>query len=243
MKRLSIFLLFLLLSINIFAQPKKEVSIAYWAQLSYFEQTYPQAYDFAITEGRKLYKKLKSSGYKYALEAASTVFPELLRYKRFQDEIESLADEILVYTTDLSSSFSIGLFQMKPVFAAKIEKIVMDDKTLAKKYPKICFSGNVSTVQEKKDRILRLRSYDRQIDYLKAFTDYEVKNLNLQKESFEERLKYLSTAYNSGIQYSREQLDNYASKDLYPVLSERKYFFNYNNLCQLAAKQIKKIQF
>lgn len=205
--------------------------------LDFFRRNQPQSFEFALEKSGEIYRKLKLQGYEYPLEAAATVFPELLRYSIFQDEIETLFNEIIANVSEESDGFSIGLMQMKPIFASTVEKQVSVDPVLRKKYLSIALEGDRSTVEVRRARILRLRSFDSQLEYLKAFVDYEVTALNLAGESRENRIKYLSAAYNLGVSDRREPLERVFTLENFPS-GKRRLFFNYQRICLSAVDGI-----
>ena len=205
--------------------------------LDFFRENQPQVYEFALKQSRDLYRTLRNQGFPYPLEAAAVVFPELLRYSTFQDEIESLANEILATASEESDGFSIGLMQMKPLFASTVEEIVSADPGLTKRYPSIALAGDRSTAAARRERILRLRETEFQTEYLKAFVEYEVRVLRLVGEDRECRIKYLSAAYNLGIRESREPLERAFGQECFPS-GRRRLYFNYQKICLAAAGEI-----
>ncbi len=230
-----IFSIFLLISSQeIFSQSGTETS-----PVEYFFQKRSNDFHFALEKSTQIYRELKNQNYPYPLEAASIVFPELIRYSELQDEVESLINELLAYTTEESNGFSIGLFQMKPLFASQMEKIVSADSTLKSKYKKIALDGIMESATDRHNRIIRLKNNDYQIEYLKAFVEYEIKNLNLQNESQENRIKYLAASYNAGLQFTKNQLEKYFSLNTFPS-GKRGLYFNYPQICIEASRIIKK---
>lgn len=205
--------------------------------LDFFRENQTQVYEFALKQSRELYRTLRRQGFAYPLEAAAVVFPEFLRYSTFQDEIESLANEILATASEESDGFSIGMMQMKPLFASMVEEIVSADPALVKKYPSIALAGDRSTAAARRERILRLREPEFQAEYLKAFVEYEVRVLRLAGEDRECRIKYLSAAYNLGIRESREPLEGVFGKESFPS-GRRRLWFNYQEICLAAAVEI-----
>lgn len=184
--------------------------------IEFLKKNKPSHFNFAVDSSRKLMNSLKLKGYPYATEAAAIVFPELIRYSEFQDQLESLVNQLLTYVSEESNGFSIGNFQMKPDFAAKIEMLVSHDSELSKKHPRLCFDGDTSTSTSRRERLLRLTDWDWQCEYLTAFMDYEIKALKLKNENLETRTKYLALAYNAGIFFNRQQLDAFSMQKSYP---------------------------
>ena len=99
--------------------------------------------------------------------AEAVVFPELIRYSRWQDEIETAAVNGLYVLQGVSgANFSIGRFQMKPSFAEEVEA-AWNQSALAKEY------GFVFNLQDgaeaRRSRIRRLGTMEGQCRYLAIF--------------------------------------------------------------------------
>ena len=207
--------------------------------LLFFQGRRSEDYDFALSLSKKIFIKLEEEKYPYALEVSSVVFPELLRYSEFRNELESLMNECLAFASEESNGFSIGLFQMKPSFAAKVEALLCENPELKEKYASIDFGGDLSSFDSRVKRIKRLNNFDLQVEYLKAFADFEVKALSLENEDFTQRLYFLATAYNYGIQTDRNVLEPVLNWLTFPSGS-RHLYFNYKDLCIAASEEIKK---
>ena len=205
--------------------------------LDYYKENHSADYDFALATSRKIYGELKNQNYEYALEAAAIVFPEIVRYSSFQDEIESLFNELLTVCSEESNGFSIGPMQMKPLFACEVERLVSATPKLRRTYSAIDFGGDSSTVDARRERILRLRQLSYQIEYLKAFVAYETEALGLQNASRNDKIKYLSAAYNMGIHTERSVLEAAFNQAMFPS-GKRRLYFNYQKICIDAAEKI-----
>lgn len=197
--------------------------------MSYFSCYKPNEYKFALKKSKEIYKTLKKIKYPYTKELIAMVFPELIHYSQYQDGIETLVNEVLSSVTEESNIFSIGTFQMKPIFAIKIEKMLLNEPKLAKLYSKINKGGEYETRKDRRDRIKRLTDYQCQLQYLMAFIDYKVVDLQLEDEPLEIRLKYLATAYNAGFDYNKTELDRFIGLENYPL--QNKLFVNYSRIC------------
>ncbi len=152
--------------------------------------------------------KIRPLLYNYAMEfdedpqvLEAIIFPELIRYNRFYDVIES-GSLCALYTRFGSeyANFSIGFFQMKPGFAQSVENFLYRHNEL-EWVTKLKLGGfrQVDDFNHRMDRVRRLQDLDWQIRYLIAF----VKCCRLKHEikSSPNRLNallFLATAYNSG---------------------------------------------
>ena len=99
--------------------------------------------------------------------AEAIVFPELIRYSMWQDEIETAAvNGLYVLQGTSGANFSIGRFQMKPSFAEEVET-AWNQSALAQEY------GFVFNLQDgaeaRRSRIRRLGTMEGQCRYLAIF--------------------------------------------------------------------------
>jgi len=146
----------------------------------------------------------------------SIVFPEMMRYSAFRDEIETRVTSVMYSCGSDSLICSIGYMQMKPNFASHIERCVKNYPDLEERYGMLNQEGKDFTFDQRRDRIKRLKTIDYQIQYLSAFIDYAVKRYNLSEKKPEYQLKILSTAYNAGLSYSIDDLEQIAKVKAFP---------------------------
>ena len=127
--------------------------------------------------------------------AEAIVFPELIRYSMWQDEIERIAVNGLYITKGREGAdFSIGRFQMKPSFAEKVEQ-AWNASSLAQEYG---FSFNMADNNEaRRSRIRRLSTMQGQCRYLAIFICLQQQRHPLLFQlSLKEQVRLLATAYN-----------------------------------------------
>ncbi|WP_373728749.1 hypothetical protein [Bacteroides heparinolyticus] len=127
--------------------------------------------------------------------AEAVVFPELLRYSMWQDEIETAAVNVFYVTGGKEKAdFSIGRFQMKPSFAEDVER-EWNNSPLAKEYGFIF--NLLDNAEARRSRIHRLATIKGQCRYLAIFLCLQqLRNPWLSKKSDTIQLRYLATAYN-----------------------------------------------
>lgn len=137
--------------------------------------------------------------------AVAIVFPELIRYSMWQDEIERAAVNGLYVSkgTD-GANFSIGRFQMKPSFAEEIEQ-EWNRSSLSKEYG---FVFNLQQNNEaRRSRIRRLSNMQGQCRYLAIFIRLlQQRHPQLEQLSEKEQLCFLATAYNRSFTASFQQI-------------------------------------
>ena len=127
--------------------------------------------------------------------AEAVVFPELIRYSLWQDEIEKVAVNGLYITKGKDAAdFSIGRFQMKPSFAEEVEE-AWNKSPLAQEYG---FVFNVQQNSEaRRSRVRRLGTMEGQCRYLAIFIRLmQLRHPQLAGMPAKERIRLLATAYN-----------------------------------------------
>lgn len=128
-------------------------------------------------------------------ECEAIVFPEILRYNRLVDRVQtSVLLGKYVKEGKESSNFSIGIFQMKPSFIEEIEKAWMESP-LKDEY-ELYFDTSEREIARHK-RIKRISEAQWQCRYIAMFYRLMLeREPSLKEISPEQRLKYLATAYN-----------------------------------------------
>ena len=166
-----------------------------------------------------------------ALFMLSIVFPEMMRYSAFRDEIETRVTSVMYSCGSDSLICSIGYMQMKPNFASHIERCIQKYPDLEERYGMLNQQGNDFTFDQRRDRIKRLKTLDFQIQYLSAFIDYAVKRYHLSDKDTEYQLRILSTAYNAGLSYSEKDLMDITKVKAFPNGTNAKgSLWNYSDL-------------
>jgi hypothetical protein len=143
------------------------------------------------------------------------VFPELIRYSYLSDLFETAALEwVYVNGGSTVADFSIGQFQMKPSFIENMEDYVSAHGAM-KEYDYITTYDSGSS--ERAQRITRMKSVDWQIKYVACF--YDLCSDKFKAEKFatdEEKLKFFSTAYNSGFNQTAESIKKKFKNKYFP---------------------------
>lgn len=147
--------------------------------------------------------------------ALALVFPELIRYSSIRDYIEVKGLEVLYvqYGRDYAD-FSVGLFQMKPSFAERLESDLLKYH-LIDRYPFLydLNPDTASTARARNDRISRLKDDHFQLLYLEAFLivmDIYFPGVNTLPD--DDKLIFCSTAYNTGYFKGYEKIMEERSK-------------------------------
>ena len=127
--------------------------------------------------------------------AESVVFPELVRYSMWQDEIERAAvNGFYVVGGKEKADFSIGRFQMKPSFAEDIE-VEYNRSSLAREFG---FVFNVrDDADARRSRVNRLSTEVGQCRYLAIFIRLMyLRHPQLSSLTSVQQVRFLATAYN-----------------------------------------------
>jgi len=145
--------------------------------------------------------------------AVSIIFPELVRYSALQDKMEiTLLKTLYVNLGLYYADFSIGVFQMKPSFA---EIICENAPALNMELSGITFPDKTKTDDIKTFRKMIIRDLEnpeRQVDYLIAFIKLCDKSFTISSKDEMNRIKFLATAYNFGIDRSAEEIESMIGK-------------------------------
>ena len=137
--------------------------------------------------------------------AEAIVFPELIRYSMWQDEIERAAvNGLYVMKGREGADFSIGRFQMKPSFAEEVEQ-AWNRSSLSKEYG---FVFNLQSNNEaRRSRIRRLSTMEGQCRYLAIFIRLlQQRHPQLSQQPTKDQVRFLATAYNRSFNVSYEQI-------------------------------------
>ena len=162
-----------------------------------------QAEDF-VEEHRAEWKKIFEEFEVDADIAIAIVFPELIRYSRWQDAIETAAvNGLYVSGGKGKANFSIGRFQMKPSFAEEIDEEWNKSK-LAREFNFLFDTRDASDAR--RNRLKRLGTLEGQCRYLAIFIRLMfLRHPRLQTLPKEQQIRFLATAYNRDHTASWEQ--------------------------------------
>lgn len=147
----------------------------------------------------------------------SMVFPEVMRYNSLRDGVEAESLRTLyVQLGEDYANFSIGIFQMKPSFAAVVEaKAKQHLPTSMLRELQLGYAATSET-NIRQERLERLQDEHWQLVYLTAFT--AICNSIYADQPFssrEEKLQWYATVYNAGfdkpVAYIRQKIkqDNF----------------------------------
>lgn len=221
MNKYLVFLLFLLLINHSFAQDI--------TPLQYFGDSYNEAISYC--EKKKMEINTIVSNYGISSEEAiSIVFPEIIRYNRFQDFAETTSLEIAyVQGGRAIADFSIGRFQMKPSFVECLEQELLSYNDLLLKFKDVVtYETDASVEYIRSERIERLKQESWQLKYLACFIRLAEKRFAKElSDKPTERLLILSSAYNKGLNSSYSDLKMLSEKKTFPYGNAKTGRFSY----------------
>ncbi len=178
---------------------------------------YLVALEYVKTRGDSWCRQLESLGAD-PRTLVPVIFPELLKYSLFRNEVESLGLAVLYVTGGMErGGFSIGRFQMKPSFIEALEARLAAVPHLPGPLEGIIdFQGKADENARRALRLDRLREEKWQVLYLAGFSFVANSRFDLESLSDEESVRFLSAAYNRGFWFSPEEICTAETWRLFP---------------------------
>lgn len=181
----------------------------------YFGKAYRQSLDY-LRQNKAILKQCLPANHHEAAFILSMGFPELLRFKALQNQMETAFLEVLyVNKGPAYANFSVGRFQMKPSFAESLEK---QAKTYTKGTPPLVYLYEVSGIKKiRKKRVHRLNQLSWQLKYL--YTLYKVLNRRYAHKKFAsnaQKLRFFAAAYNYGFLNKAQKIHNWSQIKAFP---------------------------
>ena len=146
----------------------------------------------------------------------AVIFPELVRYSALRDKMEiTLLKALYVNLGNEYANFSIGQFQMKPSFAEMIlseaPREILGVSGLDLKVK----SDFADIINFRKSIVGNLEDVRTQFKYLVAFIKICEKKYDTTGNDEIQRLKFLATAYNCGIDKSASLIERMTDKKFF----------------------------
>ncbi len=147
------------------------------------------------------------------------IFPELVRYSLFRDELETAGLAGLYVPGGAGAAdFSIGRFQMKPSFAERVEEGLAAEDPVPSAFASLAaFAGGQDGTHGRAMRIDRLRDERWQLCYLAAFAHLVETRLPLGGLDTADKVVFLAAAYNRGFWLPREEIERSKTWRLFPA--------------------------
>ncbi|MDZ7876714.1 MAG: hypothetical protein U5L45_03545 [Saprospiraceae bacterium] len=152
-------------------------------------------------------------------EALSVVFPEVIRFNSFSNYIETKTLEwVYVDFGAEKADFSVGLFQMKPSFVEKLEKVSKADPTLFRPFHDVLsYPATLSDTEIRRMRVARLQNFETQFSYAQVFL--LICNNKFKNEVFadtNEKIKFFAAAYNFGFDKDVKDIKAWTTRKAFP---------------------------
>ncbi len=165
----------------------------------------------------------------YKLSLA-VVFPELVRYSALRDRMEqTLLKTLYISLGDEYADFSVGRFQMKPSFAEAInENAHLLKGRLGKFFPD---QEKYKPAWKYRSAVVKyLENTQSQYLYLIAFMKICAKNFDLGVMNEEEKVKFLSTAYNFSFQKSFAEVNSMIDRKFFTTKLVTSEYYSYSDI-------------
>lgn len=163
-------------------------------------------------------------------EAVAVVFPEFVRYSALRNTIEvTLLQTLYINLGEEYADFSIGYLQMKPSFA----EAVHGNSNLLKGKLKNTFGNSKENSNPREFRRTIVEDMQKpriQFIYLAAFIKICESRFNLSDLDEEQRIKFLSTAYNYSFLKNREQILEMTGARYFTTGRENGRYFSYSDI-------------
>ncbi len=173
-------------------------------------------------------------------ECEAIVFPELLRYNRLKDGVET-AVLLAPYVRKgaESANFSVGIFQMKPSFAEQVEKAWMRS---GMRHEYGLYFNTEDSREVRRKRVERLADEQWQCVYLAVFVRLMLeREPSLAEMSASGRVRLLATAYNYSFTAPVDELRKRSRKKTFHldfVKTKNTVCYNYAGLAEEHYKEL-----
>lgn len=190
-----------------------------WSQSFDYKEIFGEDWNKAVTFEKEnriwIEPLLAENNISYPL-AISIIFPELVRYSALRDKIEvTLLKTLYVNLGEDYADFSIGQFQMKPSFAEMIREKATDVPGL-KSGIRFKSKSDFDDIKDfRKSIVSDLEDPKGQINYLIAFIKICENNFNTKCKDILSEIKFLATAYNSGIDKKESEIESMIEKKFF----------------------------
>lgn len=163
--------------------------------------------------------------------AVSIVFPELVRYSALRDKMEiTMLKTLYVNLGEEYADFSVGQFQMKPSFAETItEKVLfLKDRKIKKLFKNRKSFNDIRLFRS--SVVTDLENLRRQYYYLLAFIRICENEYPLELMNDEDKVKFLSTAYNCGLDKSEDYIWRMSDKKFFSTRLVKTETYSYSDI-------------
>jgi len=158
----------------------------------------------------------------------SVIFPELIRFSMWKDYFETKANELMYIRDDPRGKFfSIGMYQIKPTFAEKVESFIQSTPSLASVYAHLYTYDVTGDEQIRAERLKRLKSWIWQTRYVTAFTKIVESRFSLSSMAVDDKIAFICSAYNHDFLCDSSEVVQWISRKSFPYGIKRENPFTY----------------
>jgi len=149
------------------------------------------------------------------------VSPEIANFNIIQNELEYRTVEVFyVNLGDDYANFSIGYFQMKPIFAKQIEREIQNRKGLTIYRSEFDYPDK-DELEVRRARVKRLNDVKWQMAYLEVFFKImQIKHKDVIFKNSREKLAFYAAAYNRGYTHSEQEIRRWVGVRWFPNYGE-----------------------
>lgn len=202
-----------------------------------FGEDWIKAQEFVDENRHWMEPALEESRIPYRL-AIAVIFPELVRYSALRDRMETtLLKALYVNLGEEYANFSIGRFQIKPSFAEIICLEAPDalGKRSDIRFPRLEDFNNISNYR--KSIVVDLEDPKTQFNYVIAFMKICEKKFRTGRMDSDEKIRFLSTAYNYGINRSAEEISGMTDSKFFTTRVFKSVTYCYSDISLFWYKQ------
>jgi hypothetical protein len=195
-----------------------------------FGTDWVKAEEYLIQNFSWMDSTFKKHNISYA-EVVAVIFPELIRYSALRDKMETAFLKTLYRNLGAEyANFSIGHFQIKPVFAEEIREISL---TIPSRRERTLFREKSSFDNERlyrADIIADLEDPRREILYVLVFIKACNKIYGKLPTVEADRIAFLATAYNAGMGRSRNEIEGLQGSKYFTTRIAGGEKYNYSDI-------------
>jgi hypothetical protein len=151
----------------------------------------------------------------------AVVAPEIANYNLLKDQVEYRMLEVFYVEKGKDyANYSVGPFQMKPIFVEQLEQ-ELNQRSELKDLSAAFQYHSTDLFEIRKMRVRRLKTVYWQLRYLMLYHQIiRLRFPDLQEKSTEEQLQFLAAAYNRGYTHSKETILKWMQTAWFPNYGE-----------------------
>lgn len=183
-------------------------------------QNFPEHCDFLTQFYKAHYKKIEIHAAALKLSPSfflAIVAPEVANFNPIQNELEYHSmSYFYVNWGEAQANFSIGYFQMKPIFVRQLESEIQKRSALKSNQAAFAYK-RTDEVEIRRERLERLYELDWQLNYLAIFCKImAIKHQYTLFKSEADKLAFYAAAYNRGYTHPEAEIRRWIGVKWFP---------------------------